>query len=265
MNKMILIILICLPFNFSCKKHIDGLGEKISDLPDCKCFVQTSTDSYIYPIRPGSEEWKALKTSEEMVKVTQMPQDVINNMSTIGLFESVVENPLFVELSLSSTPKYFYDYHKTTSEAMIELLSRENVGSTLISRYAEMCWSCKENNYSYYNGKGGNIIGSYASIELLLAQEDIFSKASRNEHKILGQVLISNHEENDIDRQNSNFCFDAWIAANLMDYYNYRGFNNLLENNDSVKLFLGSGYISSDSSLYDQIFKQFKLFIKDEL
>lgn len=47
-------------------------------IPECECLIETATDTYIYSIRPGSEEWNAFTSTEQMVEATQVPVSVLN-------------------------------------------------------------------------------------------------------------------------------------------------------------------------------------------
>ena len=55
------------------------------------------TDAYDFPIKPGTPEWAALKSHEEMLQVCQVPESILQEMSTEGLIETCLNYPLYWE------------------------------------------------------------------------------------------------------------------------------------------------------------------------
>ena len=70
----------------SCEK------DEIEDnsFPECECFIETSIDSYSYPIRPGSEEWKAFTSGEQMFEATQVPNLIWNCTTYLKICQRLV-------------------------------------------------------------------------------------------------------------------------------------------------------------------------------
>lgn len=60
--------------------------------------AQQISSVYNYPIKPGTDEWKALKTHKEMLAACQIPQNILNNMTTEALVESCLDYPLFSDI-----------------------------------------------------------------------------------------------------------------------------------------------------------------------
>lgn len=240
---------------------------------ECNCFIETAKDTYKYPIRPRSEEWKAFTSSEQMVEATQIPYSILEHMSTIGVFESCAENPLNIDLYISMEPQRFYDSFKETFNVCKELIKRDDIATELIKRYSIMCLECDANNYSNFSGKGGNVESSFASIEFLLAQEDILSKASKEQCYELAQLVLKVYEKNIKNGQSIFFTlFPVWIAARIMDHYEYPEFLKLKAQNEQILIFdstgipllkTGSNYTEND--IFHEVMKKFKLFLNTKL
>ena len=151
-------------------------------------------------------------------------------------------------------------------------MSRNDVATELIKRYSLMCLDCEENNYSNFSGKGGNVECSFASIELLLAQEALLSKTTKYQCLILGEVLINNYEKNIKINQSTFFKrFQVWIASRIMDQYNYLDFKRLKSKNEQISIFVETGVSirkvnsgSSAENIYQDIMEQFKSFLNTE-
>lgn len=250
---------------------LNACKEKEAEIIDseCNCFIETAKDTYKYPIRPRSEEWKAFISSEQMVEATQIPYSILEPMSTIGVFESYVENPLNLELFITLEPQRFYDSFKETFNVCKELIRRDDIATELIKRYSGMCSECDANNYSNFSGKGGNVEYSFASIELLLAQEDILSKASKEQCNELAQLVLKAYEKNVKNGQSVFFTlFPVWIAARIMDHYEYPEFLKLKVQNEQISIFNSTGVMllkngsnDTEAELMQAIINKFKLFL----
>lgn len=250
----------------ACKKN------EIEDIPECNCFIETALDTYTYPIRPGSEEWKAFTSSDQMAEATQIPFTVLDIMSTMGVFESCAESPLSFDLYIVMEPQRFYDFFKNTFNVCQELINRDDAGIELIKRYSLMCSKCTDNNYSSFSGKGGDVKYSFVSIELLLAQEDILSKISKVQCIELGQLLIKVNENNIRNNLSIFFkLFPVWIASRIMVRYNYSEFMKLKLENKQISIFnetgiplLGIGSDYTEEEIFREIMQNFKMFLNNE-
>jgi len=58
---------------------------------------RSSVLAYEYPVRPGSDEWLELKTHDEKLRVTQLPEDILKNLSTEDLLEVCMDYPLLID------------------------------------------------------------------------------------------------------------------------------------------------------------------------
>lgn len=274
MNRCYYLILVLLSlFLFDCKKKDPDIIISDAIVSECNCIIETAKDTYKYPIRPRSEEWKAFTSSEQMVEATQIPYSILEHMSTIGVFESCVENPLNIDLYVVMEPQRFYDSFKETFNVCKELIKRDDIATELIKRYSIMCLECDANNYSNFSGKGGNVESSFASIELLLAQEDILSKASKEQCHKLAQMVLRTYEKNIKNDQSLFFTlFPVWIATRIMDHYEYPEFLKLKSQNEQISIFNTTGVmlLKSNSNytevqLMQTIMTKFKLFLNTKL
>ncbi|HUM66835.1 MAG TPA: hypothetical protein PLV32_13340, partial [Chitinophagaceae bacterium] len=82
-------------------------------------FAQVLSQPYDYPIKPGSESWQALKTHKEMVQVCQVPEEILQQLTTPALLETCLSYPLLMDVlafnnlvtGLEQTLKRFNGYH----------------------------------------------------------------------------------------------------------------------------------------------------------
>jgi hypothetical protein len=253
----------------SCEK------DEIEDttLPECECFIETAIDTYTYPIRPGSEEWKSFTSSDQMVEVTEVPNAILENMSTIGVYETCAENPLGLDLYLVDSPQRFYDFSVNTFNSWKELISRKDLATTLIDRYSVMCPDCEENNYSSWYGKGGDVQYTFVSIELILAQDAVLKNISKSQCKNLGKIITRNYKYNNTINQSNFFkLFPVWIASRVMVKYDYSDYVKLEAENEQIAIFnqtgmllqkVGSNY--NADKMFKDIMEKFESFLDSEL
>ena len=64
-------------------------------LPFREKTIQTP---YQYPVQPGTEEWAAFESRVEMAEACQIPQDVLERLSTDALLQTVLDYPLLPEM-----------------------------------------------------------------------------------------------------------------------------------------------------------------------
>ena len=60
---------------------------------------------YQYPIVPGTSEWIELSSLEEKIQACQIPQEVIDWLSTDDLVISVIDYPFAANVLAYETPK----------------------------------------------------------------------------------------------------------------------------------------------------------------
>lgn len=238
-----LMVLLIVIFS-SCKKEVKEKEEIV--VSGCNCFIETAKDTYHYPIRPRSEEWKAFTSSEQMVEATQISYDILDTMSTMGLIETCFENPLFVDLYLVDFRQTFYDYYSSAFNVCQVLKNRTDATEKLIERYSLMCPDCgTDNNYSNLGGKGGTVTFSFDAIELFLAQKDFLEKATQSERYKLADLVMDKYlQKKNIDNLSLyHLISSVWVAARLMEHDSYTEMIELIKNSEEVALFIKTGTI----------------------
>ncbi|MDR0293447.1 MAG: hypothetical protein LBH95_04760 [Oscillospiraceae bacterium] len=76
-------------------------GSVYTDKPATEYTVDTP---YVYPLTPDMEEWKTLDGNAEMIKACEVPQDLLEGMTTRALLETMLDYPLGI-------PLYAFDYY----------------------------------------------------------------------------------------------------------------------------------------------------------
>lgn len=90
---------------------------------------------YNYPIVPGTEEWTKLTTHQAMIDAVQIPQDILDKMTTDELATAVLDNPMIIDIyayyTLEDGFNKGYDVLCQELNCVRELSKRSNAMSCL--------------------------------------------------------------------------------------------------------------------------------------
>lgn len=82
--------------------------------------------AYEYPIVPGMAEWKQLNTHAKKIDACQIPEDILKNLTTEALVETVMNYPLLVDMLAYNTQFAGYQAVYNGFNGLRELQTRED-------------------------------------------------------------------------------------------------------------------------------------------
>ncbi len=221
--KKIMMLLMMLFALFSCKK------EEIANI-DCKPYVAPA-DAYHYPVLPGTPEWLALGTTEARWQACQIPDNVLNTISTDGLVQGWLDMPLNNEVFSANSLQRAMEFYIGNFSGLRELVKRNDAGEKLFGRYQMLSPSCIE-NYPTLEGKANySFLFIYAG--LLLGQDTVLNKMPLQQKKQLVAEALKKATEQQAyyDAYGKlgleNCCF---ICAKVMYNCNYQPFIGQVDN-----------------------------------
>lgn len=88
--------------------------------------VYTIVTPYEYPVTPDMDEWKAFQSHVEMIDACQIPEEILENMSTEALAETVLNYPLLTDMLAWSDRSLGVQHVASYFNGLEELLSRNN-------------------------------------------------------------------------------------------------------------------------------------------
>lgn len=91
--------------------------------------------AYVFPITPNSEEWNTLGTAEEMREATQIPEELLQMMSTKELIIMIENYPLLCDLYAYGSLQEGYERIKAQFNGIEELLLRSDSYLELLAAY----------------------------------------------------------------------------------------------------------------------------------
>lgn len=87
-------------------------------------MMHLQEEVYIYPVTPEDAEWSDLGTIEEKIEACEIPQSILENLTTEALVRTVLDYPLIVYIYAYDTTQKGYDKVKSYFNGLQELESR---------------------------------------------------------------------------------------------------------------------------------------------
>lgn len=99
---------------------------------------QSNEAKWSYPVKPGMPEWASLKTDIDKFNACQIPEDIIDTISTTDLLELCIEFPLFHRIILHDNMLHGMDALTEKFNGFAELSERNNLDKILIEKYRSL-------------------------------------------------------------------------------------------------------------------------------
>ena len=114
-------LVMCLTLLTPISAFADNLANGSSD---SSSFI---TNPYEYPITPDSPQWRNFTQTSQMIEACQVPEDIVENMTTEALLETVLDYPLMVNVLVQNTPEIGYKFLLENNAAFRELVTRNDM------------------------------------------------------------------------------------------------------------------------------------------
>ncbi len=205
-----------------CTKDIELIITNGNCLPDVK-------DKYTYPIRPGMEKWRNLKSVEEIYQVCQLPANVLKSTSTLGLVRSFLDVPFslnsqYIVSSSSPLATWYNIYSKFNS--IQEVFSRKDAAKALVSYYDGISFTCLK-SMTVENRMTFSV--QITALEYLFTKQEILSQLNNMQKVELVALLLEKYKQlqkNSYDGMyvSGTLSVMAWIMYDMqypliVDYY----------------------------------------------
>lgn len=200
------------------------------------------TDVYDYPIKPGTDEWAALRNNDHKIEVCQIPEDILENMSTEGLTETVLDYPLLFGMMAYSTVQYGFDKVSSDFNGLQELLNREDGGSEIMALYCATDPAAIEDDWT--DIEKGEYAINLMHIEIILAQEEILDSLTSTQLRVLvEECLIKYHQKQQVPEAYGNYGLQSTLRlmGRVLEHENYGPFMEKVSEKQFFQDFLDTG------------------------
>jgi hypothetical protein len=204
---------------------------------------------YDFPVNPNTEEWKNLKREKERINALQIPDELLQSMTTDDLIITCMNYPAFghftaynsIEEGISRVIKNF--------NGLRELLVRKDASSKMLSLFSS---GFADKPFKDVNPDFWDMRADY--FKLLFARDEIIDNLSADEKLSLLEILnkrLSGKIEG--KEQNSLFEIQSEILmmAKVLDKSDNADFKKAKEHNASIDNLLNTGEIKDLTQISD--------------
>jgi hypothetical protein len=211
-----------------------------------------------YPIKTNTTEWLQLKSTEDMYKVCQIPENVLSKLSTEDLVEIVLNYPALPTLLIFNSPQDGFDNLYSKFNGIQALLNRKDAGTFLLNKYKSLSLSDFDSRWTLE--KQGAFAHKYYYLEIILAQPQVIYSLNSNERRdFLKETLKKLDEKLSLDELFGGVAVgvNTWVLARTLKAEK----KLFLESFDSADIddLLNSGFVNVN--LLQPVYQQSKSYI----
>jgi hypothetical protein len=180
-------------------------------------MAQEKKVTWDYPVKPGMEEWRQFKSTDEMYKSCQIPNDILKQLDTESLVDICLSFPASPIFPFFNTPQEGFMSYYSNFNGIRELFDRKDAGHYLLKKYTTM--SLSDFNPLWPLHRQGQFISHYKFVEAILSQSQIIQSLDTGERKLLLKEAIRK-----IDEKNSkadlfggnNLEINSWLIGKVL-------------------------------------------------
>jgi len=221
-------------------------------------YSQNKNGVYDFPIKPGTNEWKALKTHDEMLKVLKIPENVVKSMNTQDLLNTCLNYPLFSDIWALNNLQNGFDYVIKDFNGLQELLKRDDLHIEIVKKYKDIKVTGYEKTWT--DLEIGTYIIELAKIEMLAARSECLAKMIKEEKKQMIEKALNNLDEINMEKNiygRTNKDSNLYLLGQIIKHENLPEFENAVKEKRNLKRFLMTA-TAADIETADQIIKHAK-------
>ncbi len=205
-----ILILLLLLLAGACKKETISVPTDEEILGN---FVKPAvTGEYIYPIQPGTPAWAGLGSYTEMIDTTQIPDRVLDTISTWGLLESCLTYPLYGDYAAFNNQVSYINDLEQSNHGFKELLSRAD--APLVILYFYRHWDVA----LYPDFMKRNFT------ELVIGSDGFISKLNERQQLYLISVALGKKQKQKEAYTGTIPPYSYFVMANSMIHYGCKPF-----------------------------------------
>lgn len=260
MNKQFYFITILfISILFGCKK---------SDKCHCNSTV-TATDKYSYPVKAGSAEWNAagiwgigkFDPLDSIYKLCQVPTNTLKTMSTLGLIQSLEDNPCMVNMLLRDNK--FQGRNEVLQRLNVNgvLNNRADAGIGIVNYYETKdpdCSACLNTDL-----EKGIFQTNWYFMDMICTQDSILNQLDKAAKKRFAKIVMDKFKIQ-LKYPNtfgSSRTSSILILSQLMILSSFQPYLNALNTNSNLAIFASTGILVGD--FYDTVLGYSSQFINN--
>lgn len=93
------------------------------------------SDPYEYPVTTDSQQWSSFTTTSQMFSACEVPEDIVEKMSTEALLQTVLDYPMLITVLVQNDQAAKYDMLLEYNAAFRELITRQDAEDVIAKQY----------------------------------------------------------------------------------------------------------------------------------
>lgn len=154
-------------------------------------YGQVTTDTkYRYSISPRTKEWNSYKNANDRKVVLQIPEDVLQNVSTQELLDICLEYPYLVDIMCYNSIQEGFNAVLKDFNGFRELIKRDNIANLCLSQLKKA--SKRIGAVSLLDSfQRGKFAYQTFVLDLIILHDPVFSKISESKKKDIFAEMIA--------------------------------------------------------------------------
>jgi hypothetical protein len=231
-NKLVILIVLIL---------VSSCSKEELEIQQGDCIPFYISDTYKYPIMPGTSEWKELKSRDKMVEVCQIPGKKIKSISTEGLLETLLNYPLINDYYFFDNLQDGFNNIKNENNGFKELYKRKDIYKVITERYELMSLDCGENLYPpiSFDNEASPVEVALLTYEFFIFQDEFLDKINENQRLLIFELVYDKLQlKKEYEYDNFLKFVSIAILGKIMYKNNYSPFVELCSEIDFIKYFI---------------------------
>lgn len=156
-----------------------------------------SIDSWEFPIGPESPEWERL-TIRERLDALQMPDDVLNAITTRGLLETCLRFPYLGDIFFRDDYQWGFEDLSTEFNGFPELMNRLDLSASLFAKYDEMAGEIAQIALLEEIVEIGRFSFRHFTVEMMLSQDVVLESLDARQER---ELVLKSFSHTNIEQQ----------------------------------------------------------------
>jgi hypothetical protein len=217
-------------------------------------------DSYTYTVTPEKtpEIWEKFTSLSEMIAACQIPDSLLQGMSTEGLIESCIQYPLYGNIVFYNSPLLGFRKMVSQFNGLHELYNRDDLPEKLISIYLSLDFHSLLVYESHPKVR-------LKWLELFFTEEGLLEKMSFDQRTVLIKALYNNiNIINDRYIQYFDVMTEIIIIGKILQIDSPE-FASILNDNERMSKFISTGSCLDISGEWDEMLSEINRIIEMRL
>jgi hypothetical protein len=222
-------------------------------------FSQAEDVKWDYPVKPGTKEWNELKTEKERINAVQIPDDVLDSMTTEDMVDACINFPLFGYYSAFNTPQEGFNIMLARFNIFNKVCEMDHVGNYLTKIYEDAGMSGWKKMGDKLDSEYWTLRLSY--LEYFIAQKEVIYNLNPGE-----KIKLLKIAKTKLDQKRAHESFNSipgigsslLLMSRILDSEN--ALQGSLSEKENIRYFFETGLLN-DPEVANEILRLTELYV----